>query len=332
MEQVDLFGNVVSKKAGMSKSDIESSVEHILKDVSLDVLVSYLTNKYEQIIEYYMLSNGANTCKKMSLLFNPHRLATTAKGSPYSIYDAIINKKGFLSSVARAMSVRFNSSNNKPNDLLYRAFQFGAIDGVKYVNEFPPKIARDLCIKYGVNVNSVVLDPCAGWGGRMIGVSTVCNKYIGFEPSTKTYNGLGKLLLFIRSMNPMFNAELYKIPYEDAHVERESVDFAITSPPYYDTENYSDETTNSLNRYNCFDSWCDGFFVPMIKKTMDALKEGKAFVLNIGSRIYPLNEVLMDNFSNEYAIKRHKDMLMQRFGGFGTTEREGETFYVLTKK
>ena len=331
MQQLDLFGGLVDVKSGMTKGDIENMVKSVLSGVTLGTLVSYLTNAFEQMLEYYELSNGGNSCKKMSLLFNPHRLDTRALGSDYSIYGAICSKDGFLSSLARAMSVRYNSSGMKPRDLLYRAFQFGAIDGVKYVNEFPPKVARDLCLEYGVTKGSRVLDPCAGWGGRMIGVSTVCDTYVGFEPATRTYHGLLSLFDFLSGMNPSFVADVRCLPFEDSVLDGGTFDFALTSPPYYDTEFYSDEETNSLNRYTSFSDWCDNFYVPMIRKTMDALKDGHFFVLNIGSRVYPLNEVLFDNFSSVYRISRHSDMLMQRFGGLGGVGKEGETFYVLQK-
>ena len=330
LEELDLFGNNIESNKPLRREDFEPSVIHIFKNISLEGLVSLLTNELEEVLEYYKLSNGGNACQKTSLLFNPHRLCTRSKGKPFSIYEGT-KTYNFLTGLARTLAYRYNSSNGRVRELLWTALQFGGINNSKYVNEFPPHVARDLCREYGVTKNSKVLDPCGGWGGRMIGVSVVADNYCCFEPSTKTYNGLLRLNDFIKNLNHSFNAEVQCLPFEESMLEDCSFDFALTSPPYYDTEDYSDEETNSKNRYKTFDDWCDFFYIPFIKKTMDALKDGKVFVLNIGSRIYPLNEVLLDNFSKEYKISRHKDMLMGNNTGLRSREKEGETFYIIKK-
>jgi hypothetical protein len=69
----------------------------------------------------------------------------------------------------------------------------------------------------------------------------------------------------------------------------------------------------------------------MIQKTMNALKKDCSFVLNIGSRVYPLNEVLKSNFSNKYLIENEKDMLQGKKSGLKDNSNEGETFYRIVK-
>lgn len=329
-QELDLFGNDIESKKPLRREDFEPAVIKIFENISLDGLVSLLTNELEEVLEYYKLSNGGNACQKTSLLFNPHRLCTRSKGKPFSIFEGT-KTYNFLTGLSRTLAYRYNASNERVKELLWTTFQFGGINNSKYVNEFPPHIARDLCREFGVTKNSKVLDPCGGWGGRMIGVSVVADNYCCFEPSTKTYNGLLKLNDFIRNLNHSFNAEVHCLPFEESNLEDNYYDFALTSPPYYDTEDYSDEETNSKNRYKTFDDWCDGFYIPLIKKTMNALKEDRVFVLNIGSRIYPLNDVLFDNFSKEYKIEKHKDMLMGNNSGLRSKEKEGETFYIIKK-
>jgi DNA modification methylase len=162
----------------------------------------------------------------------------------------------------------------------------------------------------------------------MIGISTICNNYTCFEPSTRTSDGLINLAVFIKKFRPEFNASVNVLPFEDSHLTEE-YDFALTSPPYYDTEIYTDEKSNSLNRYDTFDKWVGGFFIPMISKTMDALKDGCSFVLNIGSRQYPLSDILTDNFSRKYSIV-NKGNLLSGNAGLGKSG-DGETFYEITK-
>lgn len=319
----DLFGNAFGVKQPMDRNKLTEQLKTVLSSYKLDDIVRLMTNEFDEIIGYAGLTNGENRCQKMSLLFNPHRLDTRTKSSKVSIFQAL-KSESFISGLSRASIWK----NNKVSELFYQVIQLG-INGVQYVNEFPPHIARDICLEYQVNATSKVLDPCAGWGGRMIGVSVVANNYDCYEPCGMTYNGLVNLFNFIHNLDNSFNANIYNKPFEDALLQNNYYDFAMTSPPYYDTEIYSDEDSNSLNRYNSFDNWCTGFYIPMIEKTMHALKNGGVFVLNIGSRNYPLNDILLSNFGDKYSIEKRGNYLSGS-GGLGK-EGEGEMFYAIRK-
>jgi hypothetical protein len=49
-------------------------------------------------------------------------------------------------------------------------------------------------------------------------------------------------------------------------------------------------------------------------KNNEQFKKDCSFVINIGSRIYPLNEVLINNFSEKYEITKGKDRLSGKSG------------------
>lgn len=323
----DLFEQQIAiAKPFIDRALLTQQLSNIIRDWSLQDLVNALTSEFNEIIEYANLMNGEKACQRTSLLFNPHRLQTKTKSSKYSIHDAI-KTDSFLSGLARVCLL----NKEKVSDLLYASIQLG-VNGIQYVNEFPPHVARSLALEYKLNQDSRVLDPCAGWGGRMIGFSTVVNNYHCCEPSTKTFVGLGNLSSFIRRLNSNFNVAIFARPFEDTEFDTDIYDFALTSPPYYDTEEYSDEETNSLNRYKSFDAWCIGFYVPMIEKVMNSLKDGCTFVINIGSRKYPLNDVMIQNFSDRYKITRLQKSYLSNSTGLGKGKSgEGETFYAITK-
>lgn len=313
----------------MSQERLAEQLYEFLKDISLEDFVKLLTTEFDEIMEYYDLSHGLKGCMKMSLLFNPHRLDTKAKGARGSVYQAL-KHRWFSKGLARALLFK----KGRVRELLYQVLQLG-INGVQYINEFPPHVAAKLYRQYipmNIRSKAKVLDPCAGWGGRMIGASTVVNCYEGFEPSTKTYEGLRNLFHFIveKQLNPKFKAKIYCLPFEDATLPKAYYDFALTSPPYYDTEIYSDEETNSLNRYKTFEEWCRGFFFPLIQKTMTSLKPNATFILNIGDRKYPLSQVLLENFGSKYNITKVKSYLSQSKGGLGKTDNSGESFFAIT--
>ena len=308
------------------KDRLVSFIEHNMSQLSLQELVGMITNRYKEILEYIDLCNGLNTCQKTSLLFNPHRLETRSHSSKCSVYSALSHEKiKYSRGLARTML----SKRNRWTEVLYQSIAW-SIEGVQYIGEFPPHKARDIAKHYKVNSKSSVLDPCAGWGGRMIGVSVVCDNYTAFEPSSLTFAGLKKLEAYLQSFSVDFSADLHMVPFENARLVKESFDFALTSPPYYNTELYSDEISNSLNRYKDFDEWCSGFYIPMIKKTMRYLKDGSVFILNIGSRKYPLNDVLFDVFSDRFQIRKQTKFTLGGKGGLGK-KGEGETFYEIRK-
>ncbi len=314
------FAEELGLQKKIDRTQLANYLEKILKDISLTDFAKLFINEFEATIDYYKLSNGGKSGQKITLLFNPHRLDTRSGGYKTTIFSALKENKNFIDGITRVLFLQ------KYN--LYSSLALSP-NHTQMAHDFPPHVMRDYCKQFTLTKNSKILDPCAGWGGRMIGASIVCNNYTCFDPATKTYNGLIKLYRWLNGFNNNFNASIYKLPFEDSKLKKESFDFALTSPPYYNTEKYSDEETNSLNRYKTFENWTNGFYIPLIKKTMRALKHNCTFILNIGSRKYPLNQILLDNFSSIYEITKLHGKLSST-NGLGK-KGEGETFYAIKK-
>ena len=166
----------------------------------------------------------------------------------------------------------------------------------------------------------------------MLGVSTVCNSYECFDTSSRTVDGLNRLGEFIGMFREEFVADIHRGAFED-HVDSlssESYDFAITSPPYFDTELYSTEADSSSVRYKTFNDWADGFFRPMVRGVMRILRRPHGvFVLNIGSRVYPLNDILRQVAEVDGLKMQRLGNLLSGTGGLGKSG-EGEMFYALS--
>jgi len=308
---VDLFGNEVIEGSSLSRELLEKVFLKTLRGISEEELVSMMYSKYEAIVDFSKLCEGKKCGEKISMLFNMHRYSTPTKNSK-SIIEAF-NDDNFLSGLARATIFK----DGKVKELLYQVLQLG-INGVQYVNEFPPYIMRDFCISFSAKT---ILDPCAGWGGRMIGVASIGGFYHGFEPSTKTYEGLLRLGEFLKLFNTGFEFIIENIPFEESILTRK-YDIALTSPPYYDTEIYSKEETNSCNRYKSFHEWCNGFYFPMIEK---AFKHSDNFILNVGSRKYDLKSQLF----NLYPNTREVSSKLSGKAGLGREEDGKEAFYLI---
>lgn len=240
-----------------------------------------------------LCSGNKNVGGNISLLFNPHRLDTRIGNRKHSVAESFINQdKGFLSSLSQWMS--------KQQDIVHNRLYIDiakANTGTQIAHEFKPYLARDIYQNYCTN-GAKVLDPCAGWGGRMIGFfsSLLGGEYIATDPSTKTFNGLLRLKDFLLSAEVINEPEisLHNLPFEELELPDNYFDFAFTSPPYFDTEIYSDEETQAFNRYPAFDEFNEKFLKVLIEKTMRSLKPGKFLLLNIGGSQFRFDRVVND--------------------------------------
>ena len=58
----------------------------------------------------------------------------------------------------------------------------------------------------------------------------------------------------------------------------------FSSPPYFDWERYSDESSQSFLRYASYDQWMNGFLSPVLHQSYRVLRGGGRLVLNISGR------------------------------------------------
>jgi hypothetical protein len=270
--------------------------------------------------EFNRLCQGYNEGYNISLLFNPHRL-DTATNHAISIFEAINSSDDYR----RALAKFIVNVQNKAcvSSEFYKYIGIGS-GGIQYVNEFQPYLARDIYKTY-CNDGYTVLDPCSGWGGRTLGLaSCMFNdiRYITSDPSTKTYNGLLKLKEFLRLGD---NYEYHNVPFEELELEDESVDFAFTSPPYFDTERYSDEDTQSWKRSSNYEQWRDSFLYVLLDKVYRALKHDRYCLLNVGKVRYPIDtDILAWLHDRDIECRRVSDFKIGGFGIGARTDEDGE--------
>ena len=148
------------------------------------------------------------------------------------------------------------------------------------VSNFRPSAAKLIYEKFGGD--GVVWDMSAGFGGRLLGFLAASNTkhYIGTEPSTRAYEGLLQICEDFFYINK--KVDIYKQGSEDS-VFGESLDLCFTSPPYFDTEKYSDEPTQSYIKYPTQDEWVNGFLRSTIENCYIGLKKGGYMLYNIAN-------------------------------------------------
>ena len=218
---------------------------------------------------------------------------------------------------------------------------------------FPPLTARLLYEKCTDHIEQDeplnIYDPSAGWGGRILGAMASMKRihYIGTDPNTNNYiPELGKTRY--EYVADFFNEHgletnpFWEEPKNTYHVFQEGsehigdhpdfqqykgkLDFAFTSPPYFDREQYSDDDAQSFKSYPLYHDWRDNFLRPTLENAFNSLKSDRYLLWNIADiRIstavfYPLEQDSIDVIESLGGIYKGKlKMLMASMLGVDQT-------------
>lgn len=200
------------------------------------------------------------------------------------------------------------------------------------VSNFRPTVAKYIYNRYGNNGN--VFDMSSGFGGRLFGfMASNCKEYVGCEPSTKTFNGLKN---FIKDMKPFTN-KIATISQIGSEIElkgfEEYFDLCFTSPPYFDTEKYSDEDTQSYIKYPSLNKWLNGFLKDTIKNCYQYLKNDGHMIINIANT--PKYNIIEDEcvkISKEIGFEHIDTLFMELSSVSKNKGRKFEPIFVFRKE
>ena len=148
--------------------------------------------------------------------------------------------------------------------------QLGFVTGSSKVTMYRPLLTKRIVEFYNAKN---VLDVCIGWGGRMLGSACIDGvSYTGIEPYTKTFAGLENIKNNLGLSDE--KVTLYNDIAENVLPTLERVyDLAITSPPYYNLEIYTDESTQS-HHYGTYEEWVKNFLTPVVEGVLSKLVDG----------------------------------------------------------
>ena len=148
--------------------------------------------------------------------------------------------------------------------------------GSQGVSNFRPTAASAIYDTY-MKRGETTWDMCAGYGGRLLGAIKSGVNYVGNDPDVLTFTGLFRLASdYARGIK----VELVNEGCEVRPPPRNSVDFAFTSPPYFNTEKYSDSDTQSCVKYPDYDLWVNIFLNTMARNVHVSLR-GSYCAINV---------------------------------------------------
>jgi len=283
---------------------------------------SGITKGYATIQFLKAKYQNAEYPRHCSFAFHP-RQATTG-GHSFSLIRGL---ERVSSGEARPEVLRWLCGEEpKANSLYASSLPFS---GAKLVLDFPASLSKQLIDEFSNGGN--VLDPCHGWGGRLVGfLLSNAKSYCGVDVSPLQSKGVKDIHdTFKQYGEQEKEVELICEEYENAKIEPSKYDMALTSPPYFDVENY--EGGKQSHKGVNYEEWTKSFYAPLIWKTHESLKPGGVFILQIGSQKYPL---LKDGKKIAeacgFVVEETRETSM-RNGFKSTAEEDSEVLLILRK-
>ena len=162
---------------------------------------------------------------------------------------------------------------------------------VSQISIFKPTVAKWIVNKYS-NTNDNVYDYSCGFGARFLGTVVSDRNYFGTDPLT-----VPELIQMKNHLK--LNGSFFHDGSENVRLNENSIDLSFSSPPYFNQEKYSDDTSQAYNKGE------DYFYNVYWKNTLEnikyMLKPNKIFILNVSN--YPkMVDMANDMFTYDHSI------------------------------
>jgi hypothetical protein len=144
---------------------------------------------------------------------------------------------------------------------------------------FKPTTAMYVYKKYGA---TSVLDPCAGWGGRMLAAWALGLRYTGFDTNPDLQEPYEKMMALLEKTRP-FKDQLLMWQSSCLTHDFSTIDYdcVLTSPPYVDLEIYP-----GMTPFQTKAKFYKEFLIPLINKCLLHIKTGGRVCFNISPPMY----------------------------------------------
>mgnify|MGYP001499378991 CR=1 FL=1 len=238
-----------------------------------------LTSSKKYRGSYLMLPTGGMSGNSLSDMFSQKVRLEAIQKAYVGTHGSIVNVWEYIREHGKPNkeSVRRLLRNAYLEDKINKKtfIRAGRISG-QMVTQFRPRIAKDL---YNIFGAKRVLDFSAGWGDRLVGfLASKADSYVGIDPNTKLHDPYRQIVDFYDTGK---SAEFICSPAEEVDYNGIEYDFVFTSPPYFDTEVYSTEETQSMTKFPKEDLWKEGFLFNTLTRIYKGLSQGGRIAINI---------------------------------------------------
>lgn len=227
--------------------------------------------KYELSNKYIQEANTFNGCS--DYFQRENRMRVSGARRSLSPIDTFYSEKAFRNTLHALWTLKMDSVTNR--NLLH------CIAMRDYIaSQFNPTIAKSI---YTMFDSKDVLDFSAGWGDRLCGAYATkgVQSYTGIDPNTSLHPLYNKQVEMYQKFMPNKTTKFICDGAENVLLDKDSVDLVFTSPPYFDCEKYTDESTQSYKKFDNIDLWLEGFLFKALQNAYHALQTGGHLVINI---------------------------------------------------
>jgi hypothetical protein len=192
--------------------------------------------------------------------------------------------------------------------------------------QFKPHVAKFI---YDASKAKTVFDSSCGWGDRLAGFfCSNAKEYYGCDPNDQTFEMyIDQCVEYFKLLGEKCwwsvrddhfvvggvtkRVEIWRSPAEDLDYSKlPGIDVAFTSPPYFSTELYNaggvHAAEQSWARYNEYELWRDGFYLPVNRRTFEKLNDQGLLIVNIQdpkikNKRYYASDDLVDDLTTKYS-------------------------------
>ena len=249
-----------------------------LSSVSIDCATSEWTRINKMSDENLADLNGRSRigCKFIDRYFFAERIATKGnKGICFidfvNDYNTVYANKMYIQTL-----MRFCEKNGRYKNSMYGRLWY--CYGLCFGRITPFKITNALALYREFRPLHIV-DPFAGFGGRMA-AAMLCNiSYTGFDTNIYLRDGYERMISEFGSVDQTQTIKFKDSLSVDYTTPNFEYDMVLTSPPYENTEVYRHSPVRTREEWN-------RFYIHIFNATWKGLSSGGVYAINISSDIY----------------------------------------------
>lgn len=196
--------------------------------------------------------------------FFPNRYSARSKWSKLTAFEAWHDEK----ELRRAVVFQVKAGDPVRPSRVLKAITMNC----RTPSVFRPTVARFIYETF-CKPGDRVWDPCAGYGGRLMGAAAAGVHYVGTDVEPETVKGNRALADALG-----YTCEVHCVPAQD--FDPPPVSLVFTSPPYFDQEQYQGGQ-QSWKDFGELGAWVEGFLRPLLRTSHRVLLDGGHLVLNI---------------------------------------------------
>lgn len=143
---------------------------------------------------------------------------------------------------------------------------------------FKSTTAKYLYKKYNARY---VLDPTAGWGGRMLGAWALGIDYTGIDTNIEMKDAYNNMIDFLSQTDNQSQLQMIFDDCMNIDFSKIKYDFVLTSPPYINLEIYE-----HMKLYESDIAFYKNFLIPLWYKCIDNIQTNGHVCFNISPKMY----------------------------------------------